>query len=124
MPIYEYRCPECGNQFELKQSFTAESAAECPQCQAQARRKLSMPAIVFKGSGFYKTDSRAGSSDAKADNKAEGKVEAKTETKSAESTPDASSTGTSDTPSKGDSAPATAAPTAVPAPSSPTEKVA
>ncbi|MDM8521073.1 zinc ribbon domain-containing protein [Anaerolineales bacterium HSG6] len=63
MPIYEYRCPECGETFEKRQSFNAEPVADCVECDfSGAKRKISAPAIVFKGSGFYVTDTRKGSS--------------------------------------------------------------
>ena len=63
MPIYEYRCPECGETFEKRQSFSAEPVADCVECDfTGAKRKISAPAIVFKGSGFYVTDTRNGSS--------------------------------------------------------------
>lgn len=58
MPVYEYGCPKCGHHFEQRQSFDSEPVAPCPECKSSARRRLSTPAIVFKGSGFYKTDSR------------------------------------------------------------------
>ncbi|GBD14382.1 hypothetical protein HRbin25_00255 [bacterium HR25] len=57
MPIYEYRCPQ-GHQYERWESFSAPVEQDCPQCGARARRVLSPPAIIFKGSGFYSTDNR------------------------------------------------------------------
>ena len=58
MPVYEYECGLCRSRFEMKQGFDAEPAAMCPQCQGKARRVLHSPPIIFKGSGFYITDSR------------------------------------------------------------------
>lgn len=58
MPIYVYRCPKCGNQFDKLQSFNADSIYPCPTCKAEARRVLQPAGIVFKGSGWYITDSR------------------------------------------------------------------
>ena len=82
VPIYDYRCDACGHAFSAVQSYTDATLEQCPQCGAVPRKVLTSPAIVFKGSGWYKTDSRRGSADAKADAKAEGKSEAKAEGKS------------------------------------------
>ena len=63
MPTYEYRCLSCGYQYETREGFDAPSRQDCPQCgvTASAKRLLFPPPIVFKGSGFYVTDSRKGS---------------------------------------------------------------
>ena len=59
MPTYEYQCRDCKLRFELKQSFSdKEVTASCPVCQGVARRLFCPVPIVFKGSGFYITDSR------------------------------------------------------------------
>jgi putative FmdB family regulatory protein len=59
MPTYEYRCPECGTDFEKFQKMSDEPVAECPSCGAKAERRISAGAgLVFKGSGFYITDYR------------------------------------------------------------------
>ena len=59
MPTYEYRCPECGNEFEKFGRMSDPPVQECPNCHAEARRKISGGAgLVFKGSGFYITDYR------------------------------------------------------------------
>ena len=58
MPLYEYECGDCKFRFERKQSFDAEPVAMCPQCQGKARRVIHSIPIIFKGSGFYITDSR------------------------------------------------------------------
>jgi putative FmdB family regulatory protein len=64
MPTYQYACtnPECGNQFELVQSFTDPAASECPVCGSPVRKVYGSVGVVFKGSGFYRTDSRSSSS--------------------------------------------------------------
>ena len=59
MPIYEYECLTCGLTFEKRQSFTDEPKATCPNGHPETRRLLAAPAIVFKGSGFYVTDSKS-----------------------------------------------------------------
>ena len=61
MPIYEYECNLCSHKFEIKQGFDDEPVAECPRCQGQVQRILHPTPIIFKGSGFYITDSRKGS---------------------------------------------------------------
>ncbi len=58
MPIYEYECPSCHNRFDKRQSFSDPAAADCPQCGTAAKRRLQVPAILFKGGGWYATDNR------------------------------------------------------------------
>jgi putative FmdB family regulatory protein len=57
VPTYGYRC-ECGHEFDAVQRMSDEPVAECPECGKKARRLFFPAGIVFKGSGFYKTDSR------------------------------------------------------------------
>ncbi|WP_147068480.1 FmdB family zinc ribbon protein [Terrabacter aerolatus] len=60
MPTYSYACQECGHAFDIRQSFTDDSLTVCPECGEPRLRKVIHPVgISFKGSGFYKTDSRA-----------------------------------------------------------------
>lgn len=83
MPIYQYLCPKCSLQFELKQSFTDESTVTCPGCQNGARRLFSPVPIIFKGSGFYVTDTakKNESSDIAVQDKTEDKTSSISETK-------------------------------------------
>lgn len=60
MPTYEYRCTECGDELEVVQSFSDDPLTVCPACSGQLRKLFSPVGVVFKGSGFYKTDSRSG----------------------------------------------------------------
>jgi putative FmdB family regulatory protein len=61
MPTYEYRCPQCGNDFEKFQKMSDDPVADCPACGTQAPRRISAGAgLVFKGSGFYITDYQRG----------------------------------------------------------------
>ena len=88
MPKYDYRCG-AGHQYEKRESFDAPAVQECQECGAQARRVLTPPAIVFKGSGWYITDSRKNGSvstdsagtAATSDSTSSTSAEAKTETK-------------------------------------------
>ena len=77
MPIYEYECGLCQHHFERKQRFDEEPIAICPQCQGKARRVIHSIPIIFKGSGFYITDSRQGSNQGDAEKKKPGKKEPK-----------------------------------------------
>ena len=59
MPTYQYACTACGHQLEAVQSFADEPLTECPACEGRLRKLFSGIGVVFKGSGFYRTDSRA-----------------------------------------------------------------
>ncbi len=59
MPTYEYACTACGHRLEAVQKFTDEALSECPECGGKLRKVFAAPGIVLKGSGFYKTDTRA-----------------------------------------------------------------
>ncbi len=59
VPTYEYACRECGHRFEAVQSITADALETCPECQGSVRRVIGAVGVSFKGSGFYRTDSRA-----------------------------------------------------------------
>ncbi len=58
MPTYQYACTECGHAFEQFQSFSDDALTECPECSGRLRKLFNAVGVVFKGSGFYKTDSR------------------------------------------------------------------
>jgi putative FmdB family regulatory protein len=77
MPTYEYLCNKCEHAFEVVQSFTDPAIEQCPKCQGGVRKVYNNVGVVFKGSGFYKTDSISSTP-----SKTESKPEAKTETKS------------------------------------------
>lgn len=66
MPTYEYACTSCGEHLEVVQSFRDEALTECPACGGPLRKVFGSIGVVFKGSGFYKTDSRPGDSKKKA----------------------------------------------------------
>ncbi|MFD4194222.1 FmdB family zinc ribbon protein [Amycolatopsis thermoflava] len=62
MPTYQYACKECGHRFEAVQSFSDASLTECPECTGPLRKLYGAVGVIFKGSGFYRTDSRSSSS--------------------------------------------------------------
>ncbi|MFC9324728.1 FmdB family zinc ribbon protein [Kitasatospora sp. NPDC057015] len=62
MPTYQYQCTECGNGLEAVQKFTDDALTTCPSCEGRLRKVFSAVGVVFKGSGFYRTDSRSSSS--------------------------------------------------------------
>jgi putative FmdB family regulatory protein len=59
VPTYQYACTACGHQLEAVQSFTDEPLTVCPACEGRLRKLFSSVGVVFKGSGFYRTDSRS-----------------------------------------------------------------
>lgn len=65
MPVYEYKCSK-GHEYEKTESFSAPTEQKCVTCGAKAKRKISRPTVIFKGSGFYSTDNR-GSSERRSD---------------------------------------------------------
>jgi putative FmdB family regulatory protein len=58
VPTYQYACTECDEQLEVRQSFTDDALTVCPRCEGRLRKIFNAVGVVFKGSGFYKTDSR------------------------------------------------------------------
>jgi putative FmdB family regulatory protein len=101
MPTYEYVCRQCGEPLEVVQSFTDDTLTVCPNCGGDLKKVFGNIGIVFKGSGFYKTDSRSSSKSGK--EKADSPAPATAEKSSAETTSsksDSSSSG-SDAPKKG-----------------------
>ena len=62
MPTYQYQCTECGEGLEAVQKFTDDALTECPNCGGRLKKAFSAVGIVFKGSGFYRNDSRGSSS--------------------------------------------------------------
>jgi putative FmdB family regulatory protein len=83
MPTYQYRCTECGNELEAVQKFTDSALTDCPDCTGQLRKVFNAVGVVFKGSGFYRTDSRADKKNGAGSGKNEGGSES-TEKKSAD----------------------------------------
>ena len=77
MPIYDYRCDHCGHVFSAVQSYTDATLEKCPSCGKRPRKLMATPAIVFKGGGWYKTDSRPAQKDAAKDAAPDAKAETK-----------------------------------------------
>ncbi|AOX66153.1 FmdB family zinc ribbon protein [Curtobacterium sp. NPDC087082] len=101
MPTYSYRCTECGNAFDIKQSFSDATLTECPACGGVLRKVFSPVGVTFNGGGFYRTDSRAapkgssessGSSGSSGSSESSSSTPAKTESKPAAAKPAASTT--------------------------------
>ncbi|MEV5706877.1 FmdB family zinc ribbon protein [Actinoallomurus sp. NPDC052274] len=96
MPTYQYACTECGEPLEVVQKFSDDPLTECPACGGRLRKVFSPAAIVFRGSGFYRTDSRSGSSTStsgSAKKSEPAKTEAKKDTSSSSSSSSDSSSG-------------------------------
>ena len=94
MPTYQYRCTECGTDLEVVQKFTDDALTICPECDGELRKVFSAVGVVFKGSGFYATDSRkskSGSSPAKTDSPAKTESPAAAKPAKVESAPAATS---------------------------------
>src|SRR4030042_941832 len=85
MPIYLYQCDTCGVRFERRQHIAEPPLVDCPECDGCVRRIIQPVGVIFRGSGFYVTDNRQGSSATLGPAKGSGETE-KTETTSAEST--------------------------------------
>lgn len=86
MPLYEYRCDACGQEFTARQGWHDPPLERCPNCGARPRKLIALPAIVFKGSGWHITDYRPksssdGASESKGEAKGDGKSDAKSGTK-------------------------------------------
>ena len=79
MPTYEYACKNCGEHLEIVQSFKDDPLTECPNCGGSLRKVFGSIGITFKGSGFYKTDSRGSSSSS---TKGEGSTKSESSTSS------------------------------------------
>ncbi|WP_424446200.1 FmdB family zinc ribbon protein [Microbacterium sp. CH-015] len=67
MPTYAYACTQCGHRFDAVQSFSDAALTECPECGGPVRKQYGSVGVTFNGSGFYRTDSRAGGTGGKKD---------------------------------------------------------
>jgi putative FmdB family regulatory protein len=98
LPTYEYACTACGHRLEAVQKFSDDPLTECPECGDALRKVYGAVGIVLKGSGFYKTDSRAAAA-----GNGNGKSKDKEKESSSSSTSDSSSKDSKDSSSKSDS---------------------
>ncbi|MFE8017077.1 FmdB family zinc ribbon protein [Streptomyces antibioticus] len=105
MPTYQYQCTECGEGLEAVQKFTDDALTECPACHGRLKKVFSAVGIVFKGSGFYRNDSRGSSSSSSpASSASKSSASTSDSSSSASSTSSASSSSTSSAGSKSSSA--------------------
>jgi putative FmdB family regulatory protein len=74
VPTYQYSCTECGHFFEVVQSFTDDSLTVCPECEGRLRKVFNAVGVVFKGSGFYRTDSRGSSTSSESSSSSSGEA--------------------------------------------------
>lgn len=106
MPTYQYACTSCGERLEVVQKFTDEPLTECPKCDGRLRKVFSPVGVVFKGSGFYKTDSRSSSSKSSSSSSSAGSSSSGSSTSgssTSESTSSSDSTSSSTSTSSGSS---------------------
>jgi len=94
MPTYEYACKQCGEHVEVVQSFKDEPLTECPACGGPLRKVFAPVGIVLKGSGFYKTDSRAAGGGSKGPKKEKESTQESASSSSSESSSSKSETKT------------------------------
>ncbi|MET7453716.1 FmdB family zinc ribbon protein [Streptomyces sp. NPDC005574] len=108
MPTYQYQCTECGEGLEAVQKFTDDALTECPNCGGRLKKVFSAVGIVFKGSGFYRNDSR-GSSSSTAPASSSKSASSDSKSSSSESKPSSTSDSKSKSSSTGSSAGSSAA---------------
>lgn len=99
MPTYSYACTQCDNRFDIVQSFSDDSLTECPQCAGKLRKLFNSVGIVFKGSGFYRNDSRSTSTSSEASSSSDSSSKKESSSSSSSSDSSSSSSTSSSTPS-------------------------
>jgi putative FmdB family regulatory protein len=104
LPTYQYSCTECGHFFEQFQSFSEESLTVCPECEGRLRKVFNAVGVVFKGSGFYRTDSRASNGSDTSSSTSSGSSTSTPSTTSSSSSDSGSSTSSSATTASGSAA--------------------
>ena len=102
MPTYSYACTECDNKFDVVQAFSDDALSQCPKCDGRLRKLFGKVGVVFKGSGFYRTDSREsakstsnGSSGSSKSSESSGSSETKSDSSKSDSSSSSSSSGSS-----------------------------
>ncbi|BBX06170.1 FmdB family zinc ribbon protein [Mycolicibacterium aichiense] len=104
MPTYSYACTECDNRFDAVQAFTDDALTTCPECSGRLRKLFNSVGVVFKGSGFYRTDSREAGKSSKSESSSSSSSSSEKSTSSSDSSSSSSSSSSS-----ASSAPAAAA---------------
>ena len=104
MPTYQYSCNECGHFFEQFQSFSEDSLTECPECSGRLRKVFNAVGVVFKGSGFYRTDSRSASTAADAASTSTSSTSGSAQSSGQSSSPSTTSAPAASSPSAGSAA--------------------
>lgn len=95
MPTYAYQCKDCAHAFDIVQAFSEDSLTVCPECQGTLRKKFGNVGVTFKGSGFYRTDSRGSSSSSTANSTTSSSASSNSTSGSSTSGSSASSTSSS-----------------------------
>jgi len=95
VPTYSYACTECDHRFDVVQSFSDESLTTCPQCEGRLRKVFGNVGVVFKGSGFYRTDSRESSKKSSNGSSSSSESSSSSSEKSSSSSSDSSSSSSS-----------------------------
>lgn len=111
MPTYSYACTECDNRFDAVQAFSDDALTTCPKCSGRLRKLFGKVGVVFKGSGFYRNDSR----DSSKSSSNGGSSSAKSDSSSSTSSSDSSSTSSSSTPTNSSSKSGSGSGTSAPA---------
>lgn len=95
MPTYAYRCTDCGHAFDVRQAFTDDALTTCPECAGTLRKQYGSVGVSFKGSGFYRTDSRASATSSSTSSSSDSGSSSSSGGKSSGSSSSSSSSGTS-----------------------------
>lgn len=101
MPTYAYTCTACGHAFDIHQAFTDDALTVCPECSGRLRKVFPSVGVTFKGSGFYRTDSRSGSTSSTPASSSSGSSSGSSSSASSSSSSSSSSTSSSSTSSTG-----------------------
>lgn len=109
MPTYAYACTACGHAFEAVQSFSDDSLTVCPECDGRLRKVFSSVGVVFKGSGFYRNDARAGAKSSTLSPVPSTSSSSSDSSASSSSSSDSSSSASSSAPAPASAAPAASA---------------
>ncbi|MBX7552259.1 FmdB family zinc ribbon protein [Streptomyces sp. NPDC004232] len=104
MPTYQYQCTECGEGLEAVQKFTDDALTECPNCGGRLKKVFSAVGIVFKGSGFYRNDSRGSTSSSSPASKPSGSSSSTTSSGTTSSSSDAKPSSSSSSSAKSSAA--------------------